>query len=193
VKEKRNRFSAEGFACKLIYLHGFNSASTDDKGDLLPEKTKLQLLSEMCADCGFIFKAPNLDYQDLPGVVEQLIDLTEELDVHRSFNDLSFIGTSLGGFMAEVMARKTATNAIMINPAIKPSESLQRSIGPLENYVTGEKYIWTMSSSSRIFSGQSGNPRDAHDSLNSSGIFSGTFSSSITERNRVQSLATFTG
>ena len=45
--------------------------------------------------------------------------------------------------MAEVMARATLTNAIMINPAIKPSESLQRSIGPLENYVTGEKYLWT--------------------------------------------------
>ncbi len=45
--------------------------------------------------------------------------------------------------MAEVMARATATNAIMINPAIEPSKSLQRSIGPLENYVTGEKYIWT--------------------------------------------------
>ncbi len=143
MKEEGNRLSAEGFPCKLIYLHGFNSASTDDKGNLLVGKTKLRLLSEMCADHGFIFRAPNLDYQDPPGVVKQLIGLTEELDVHASFNDLSFIGTSLGGFMAEVMARHTATNAIMINPAIKPSESLQRSIGPLENYVTGEKYIWT--------------------------------------------------
>jgi predicted esterase YcpF (UPF0227 family) len=128
---------------KLIYLHGFNSASVDDNGDLLPGKTKLQLLSQLCAEHDFIFAAPNLDYREPLRVVKQLNDLAEELDVHASYCDMTFIGTSLGGFMAEVMARKTATDAIMINPAIKPSESLMRSIGPLENYATGEKYIWT--------------------------------------------------
>ena len=143
MKEGWSFPSVEDVPYKLIYLHGFNSASADDKGDLLVEKTKLRLLSDMCEEHGCIFRAPNLDYRNPQGVVKQLIDLAEELDVHASLNDLSFIGTSLGGFMAEVMARATATNAIMINPAIKPSESLQRSIGPLENYVTGEKYIWT--------------------------------------------------
>jgi predicted esterase YcpF (UPF0227 family) len=132
----------ENLPNKLIYLHGFNSASVDDNGDLLQGKTKLQLLSQLCAERNFIFVAPNLDYREPLRVVKQLADLAEELDVHASYCDLSFIGTSLGGFMAEVMARETATNAIMINPAIKPSESLVRSIGPLENYATGEKYTW---------------------------------------------------
>jgi predicted esterase YcpF (UPF0227 family) len=128
---------------KLIYLHGFNSASVDDNGGFLPGKTKLQLLSQLCAERNYIFAAPNLDYREPLRVVEQLNDLAEELDVHASLCDLSFIGTSLGGFMAEVMARRTSTNAIMINPAFKPSESLVRNIGPCKNYVTGEKYTWT--------------------------------------------------
>jgi len=128
---------------KLIYLHGFNSASMDDEGNLIASKTKLQLLSQFCEEQNIIFTAPNLDYRDPLAVVDQLTDLAEELDVHASFNDMTFIGTSLGGFMAEIMAMKTHTGAIMINPAINPSRSLVRSIGKCRNYVTGEEYVWT--------------------------------------------------
>jgi predicted esterase YcpF (UPF0227 family) len=128
---------------KLIYLHGFNSASVDDEGNLIATKTKLQLLSQFCRQHDYIFVAPNLDYRNPQGIVEQLTHLAEELDVHASFSDMTFIGTSLGGFMAEIMAMRTQTGAIMINPAINPSKSLMRSIGKCRNYVTGEEYIWT--------------------------------------------------
>ena len=128
---------------KLIYLHGFNSASVDNEGNLIATKSKLQLLSQFCKQHNYIFVAPNLDYRDPLGVVEQLTDLAEELNVHASFSDTTFIGTSLGGFMAEIMAMKTLTSAIMINPAINPSQSLMRSIGKCQNYVTGEEYRWT--------------------------------------------------
>ena len=128
---------------KLIYLHGFNSASVDDKGKLAPNKIKLQLLSKLCAEHDFTFTAPNLDYRNPLGIVKQLTEVAEELDVHASFCDMTFIGTSLGGFMAEILAQETLTGAIMINPAINPSQSLMRSIGNCKNYVTGEKYTWT--------------------------------------------------
>jgi predicted esterase YcpF (UPF0227 family) len=52
------------------------------------------------------------------------------------------MGSSMGGFTSEYLAMKTGCKAIMINPAITPSELLPQFIGVTENYETGQPYKW---------------------------------------------------
>ncbi|MBE9549441.1 MAG: hypothetical protein IMF09_08570 [Proteobacteria bacterium] len=127
----------------LIYLHGFNSASVDGKGALLPDKQKLHLLNEVCQQNQVQFQAPNLDYTNPAVAAASLVEVAEDLALHNPSGDITFIGTSLGGFMAAYMGMRTNTAAIMINPAINPSLSLRGYIGPCQNYATGERYLWT--------------------------------------------------
>jgi len=53
------------------------------------------------------------------------------------------MGSSLGGFTSEYMAMKTQTKAIMINPAISPSELLIKYIGITENFETKQAFDWS--------------------------------------------------
>jgi predicted esterase YcpF (UPF0227 family) len=59
--------------------------------------------------------------------------------------EVIFMGSSLGGFTSEYLAMKTGSQAIMINPAIKPSHLLTEFIGVTANYETGLPYEWQQS------------------------------------------------
>jgi predicted esterase YcpF (UPF0227 family) len=50
------------------------------------------------------------------------------------------MGSSMGGFASEYLAMKTGCKAIMVNPAIAPSQLLPQFIGVKENYETGQPY-----------------------------------------------------
>jgi len=126
----------------IIYLHGFNSASVDLSGKLLTSKQKLVVLNRFCQENKIKFCTPNVDYRNF----EQLI-----ADLTRSYNDLEgegysvlFMGSSLGGFTSEYMAMKTRTKAIMINPAISPSELLLQFIGVTENFEIKQAFDWNI-------------------------------------------------
>ena len=124
----------------IIYLHGFNSASVDLSGNLLTSKQKLVVLNKFCKENKIKFCTPNVDYRNF----EQLIG-----DLTRLFIDLEGVGykvlvmgSSLGGFTSEYMAMKTQTKAIMINPAISPSELLRQFIGVTENFEIKQDFDW---------------------------------------------------
>jgi predicted esterase YcpF (UPF0227 family) len=52
------------------------------------------------------------------------------------------MGSSMGGFASEYLAMKTGCKAVMINPAITPTELLPQFIGVTENYETAQPYQW---------------------------------------------------
>ena len=124
----------------IIYLHGFNSASLDLSGNLLLTKQKLVVLDRFCQQYQIKFCTPNVDYRNF----EQLIsDLTQMfVDLEAEGYKVLFMGSSLGGFTSEYMAMKTHAQAIMINPAISPSELLAQFIGVSENFETKQAYDW---------------------------------------------------
>lgn len=125
----------------IIYLHGFNSASLDVHGKLLVGKQKLAVMQAFCAENGIGFDTPNVDYRDFQNLVEDLLcSWNQYLDQGR---EVVFMGSSMGGFASEYLAMKTACKAVMINPAINPSELLPRFIGVTENFETGQPYQWT--------------------------------------------------
>jgi len=124
----------------IIYLHGFNSASVDLSGNLLTSKQKLVVLNKFCQENKIRFCTPNVDYRNF----EQLIaDLTRlYADLEGEGYKVLFMGSSLGGFTSEYMAIKTGARAIMINPAISPSELLRQFIGVTENFEIKQDFDW---------------------------------------------------
>ena len=124
----------------IIYLHGFNSASLDLGGNLLISKEKLLVMKALCLQKDILFYTPNIDYRDFENIVEDMLfQWNQYLD--QSY-DVVFMGSSMGGFASEYLAMKTGSKAIMINPAIAPSELLPQFIGVTENYETGRPYHW---------------------------------------------------
>ena len=124
----------------IIYLHGFNSASLDLSGNLLTTKQKLVVLDRFCQQNQIKFCTPNVDYRYFEQVISDLTQLFVDLET-EGYNCL-FMGSSLGGFTSEYMAMKTQAQAIMINPAISPSELLVQFIGVSENFEIKQTYEW---------------------------------------------------
>ncbi len=127
----------------IIYLHGFNSASLDLADNLLTSKEKLLVMQEFCLQKDIKFYTPNVDYRDFQEIIEDMLfQWNQYLD--QSY-DVIFMGSSMGGFASEYLAMKTGCKAIMINPAVAPSELLPQFIGVTENYETGQPYQWLAS------------------------------------------------
>lgn len=70
--------------------------------------------------------------------VEFLVDwMKAEMDER----DMSLIGSSMGGFYAQYLARRFPVRHVyMINPALKPWDLLPEYLGPQLNEATGERY-----------------------------------------------------
>ena len=100
-------------------------------------------MQEFCAQKDIVFYTPNIDYRNFQDIVEDmLLQWNQYLD--QSY-DVVFMGSSMGGFASEYLAMKTGCKAIMINPAITPSELLPQFNGVTENYETGQPYHWELS------------------------------------------------
>ena len=55
--------------------------------------------------------------------------------------DLTLVGSSLGGFYATVMAERLGCRAALINPAVHPDRHFHRHLGPQQNLYTGEAFV----------------------------------------------------
>ena len=126
----------------IIYLHGFNSASLDKEGRLLVNKPKLAVLQAFCQEQQIKLVAPNVDYRDFEGLVEDQLMAWNQL-IDQGFQ-VVFMGSSMGGFASEYLAMKTGSPAIMINPVISPTNLLPQFIGVTTNAETGINYQWSL-------------------------------------------------
>ncbi len=107
----------------VIYVHGFGSVGEGPKTDAL-----------RAALPGIKVIAPNLPVD--PNKVERILD-----DVLRNDAILPvvMVGTSLGGFWSDYMAKKWLLECVIVNPAVEPSKTMALRKGQLlVNYVTGE-------------------------------------------------------
>ncbi len=115
----------------LVYIHGFNSSPESFKavklGDWL---TKNQIEVE--------YQVPRLS----PYPTTALTQL-ENLVAANQPNQCCLIGSSLGGFFATYLVEKYGCRAVLINPSVRPYESLQAYLGENKNFHTGESYLLT--------------------------------------------------
>ena len=102
----------------IIYIHGFGSSGLGGKASLFSE----------CFSENIIL--PSLSYVPTLAIdtLEQLIKL-----LLSKKEQLSLIGSSLGGYYAMYLASKYHLKAVLINPAITPYKTLDK-IGMATNY-----------------------------------------------------------
>jgi len=113
----------------FIYLHGFNSSGASAKG---------RFFSHALAPAKVY--TPSLP-PDPDAAMARLRALVEDRLAQQTANAGPYlIGSSLGGYYAQYLARVYALPAILINPALQPLITLAPFLGWQTNYYTGEHY-----------------------------------------------------
>jgi len=112
----------------IVYLHGFNSS---------PRSHKAQFLKKYLEDRGRGDKyvCPQLPHRPLEAIK------TIEAEMSRLPPDqITLLGSSLGGFYATYLSEKHGVRAALINPAIDPHIGLRAYLGPQQDYHGGGVY-----------------------------------------------------
>ena len=99
---------------KILFLHGLESSNKGEKVDFLKERAEVV--------------APKINYQD-EALEEKLMYIVE------NFRPDFIIGSSMGGYVADILAQKYGVSAILFNPAVH-NRSFEPTIEPL---VEGEQ------------------------------------------------------
>jgi len=115
----------------VIIIHGFGSAGLGGKAMIFREYFKKQNISCIAPSLSYV---PELAMDTL----EQLIELCDE--------EITLIGSSLGGYYSIYLAEKYGLKAILINPAIYSNKTLKKAInmsGLAPNYYDNSQFSWT--------------------------------------------------
>jgi len=113
----------------IIYLHGFNSS---------PQSGKAQHLKRYLDGKG---KGAGFACPQLPHSPDEAVAVAEAEIVRRE--QITLVGSSLGGFYATWLAEKHGVRAVLINPAIEPHVGLRAYLGPQQAFHGGERYELT--------------------------------------------------
>ncbi len=110
----------------IIYLHGFLSS---------PQSSKAVMLREALAARGLAhdYVCPQLPLS--PRAAAKLVLATAQME---SAENLTVIGSSLGGFYATWVAEQVGCRAVLLNPSIKPFDDLRAYVGPQQLYGSDE-------------------------------------------------------
>jgi predicted esterase YcpF (UPF0227 family) len=115
----------------IVYLHGFISA---------PGSKKATMLRDYVRGCveGIQLRVPALHHRPA-AAIEQVLEACAGI----ARDDLTLVGSSLGGFYATVAAERLGCRAAVLNPAVHPHTHFHRYLGPQKNLYTGEEFILT--------------------------------------------------
>ncbi len=115
----------------IVYLHGFNSSPASHKAQVMQQHMEGRGLAQLYA-C-----------PALPDTPAEAIRAIEQVIEGHDPRELTFIGSSLGGYYATYLAEKLGCHAVLINPAITPHIGLEAYLGTQKNLHTGEPYELT--------------------------------------------------
>jgi predicted esterase YcpF (UPF0227 family) len=117
----------------IVYAHGFRSSSQSRKATQLG-----QYLRAQTTDVRYL--APDLSFRPT-----QAISQLQWHCLGIAPADLTLVGSSLGGFYALVLAEKLGCRGVLLNPSIRPFETLSKHLGEQTNLYTGEKFTFDAS------------------------------------------------
>jgi predicted esterase YcpF (UPF0227 family) len=112
----------------ILYLHGFRSS---------PKSMKARVVGERMAALGV---ADQLICPQLPASPKDAMALALSLIDGIPAQDLSIIGSSLGGYYATWLAERIGCRAVLVNPAIVPSLDLDRHVGVTTQFHSDEPF-----------------------------------------------------
>ncbi|WP_428738815.1 YqiA/YcfP family alpha/beta fold hydrolase [Sulfurimonas sp.] len=104
----------------VLYIHGFGSSGQGAKAKLFREHFK---------DRGEKFLAPSLSF-----IPELAISTLEEIIEMCKDEEIVLMGSSLGGYYAIYLSQKYNLKTVLINPSIKPYETLKKMVGENQSF-----------------------------------------------------------
>lgn len=113
---------------RLLYIHGFASSGAAKKA---------QNLRAAFGEDRVL--APSLPVDPL-AAWDLLVGLAAS--VENPADNLLLVGTSQGGYYADLLSRRFRCRALLINPLIKP-ERLRKYVGTQTNFNTGQTFEYT--------------------------------------------------
>jgi uncharacterized protein len=115
----------------IVYLHGFISS---------PQSKKAVMLGDYVKNCvaGIDYLVPALHHRPKRAIAQ-----VEDACRAIAPEDLTLVGSSLGGFYATVVAERRGCRAALLNPAVHPHAHFARHLGPQRNMYTGEEFDLT--------------------------------------------------
>ena len=115
----------------IVYLHGFRSS---------PKSAKARLLGEFLArHAGSVeYFVPALDARPAQAISQVLWHC-----LGKAPENLTLVGSSLGGFYATAAAEKLGCRAVLLNPAVRAHEALASQLGAQKNLYTDEIFELT--------------------------------------------------
>ena len=114
-----------------MYLHGFISS---------PQSRKAVLLGDYVRNCveGIEYVVPELHHRPA-----QAFETVLAACAKHAPDDLTLVGSSLGGFYATAAAERLGCRAAILNPAVHPHRHFDRFLGPQRNMYSGEEFTLT--------------------------------------------------
>jgi uncharacterized protein len=115
----------------LLYIHGFNSS---------PASFKSNVLKDALARIG---RGDEFFCPALPHRPAEAMALLESILPQQNRDQLTIVGSSLGGFYGTYLTEKYGMRCVLLNPAIFPHDGLRDYLGKQKNLYTGEEYVLT--------------------------------------------------
>jgi len=117
----------------IIYLHGFNSGGQSHKATWLR--------AQLAPVPVFAPTYPAHRTHEALRVLRKFIRRLRRENPHS--RQLMLIGSSLGGFWAQRLAPEFGASMVLINPSMRPDETLAGHTGRFRNEATGEETVLT--------------------------------------------------
>lgn len=114
----------------ILYLHGFRSAPTSFKAQLLGAELKKRGLAHRW-QCPQLPASPRLAVERAMHIVSGVAP-----------DSLTVIGSSLGGYYATWLAERTGCRAVLLNPAVNAAQKLATQVGEHTHYHSDEPFVF---------------------------------------------------
>jgi hypothetical protein len=112
----------------ILYLHGFRSS---------PQSFKARMLAERMQALG---RGDGYLCPQLPASPQQAMALAAALTENCPPEQLTLIGSSLGGYYATWLAERLGCRAVLLNPAVAPLRDLEQHVGVGTAYHSSEPF-----------------------------------------------------
>jgi predicted esterase YcpF (UPF0227 family) len=106
----------------ILYLHGFRSS---------PESFKSKKMGQHMAALG---RADDYLCPQLPASPLRAITMLEAVMQTKPADEITLIGSSLGGYYANYLAEKFGCKAVLLNPAVQVPHELAKYVGVTTAY-----------------------------------------------------------
>lgn len=112
----------------ILYLHGFRSS---------PQSFKARILAQRMRALG---RSSEYECPQLPASPREAIALARRIAGAAKPEELTLIGSSLGGYYATHLAEALGCRAVLLNPAVQPPRDLEKYVGVTTAYHSDERF-----------------------------------------------------